>query len=108
MPSTQSPSTTSDAAALSGTWAVKYSGAFTGTFTLTWHGSGSTLSGNIRLTTAATTLHLNGTVNGNKITFGTVGSTEITYHGTVSGDRMAGTYQVAGSHGGPWSASRSS
>jgi hypothetical protein len=47
-------------------------------------------------------------VNGNAITFGTVGSTVITYTGTVSGDSMSGTYQVGGSQHGTWSAHRTS
>ena len=44
--------------------------------------------------------------NGASIQFGTVGSTAITYAGTVSGSSMSGNYQVGGSAGGPWSASQ--
>jgi hypothetical protein len=39
-----------------------------------------------------------------------VGSTAITYSGTVSGNSMSGTYKVktaSGSVGGPWSATKS-
>jgi hypothetical protein len=51
---------------------------------------------------------LTGTVNGGAITFGTVGSTAITYTGTVSGNTMSGTYEVAGSQHGSWDAHRTS
>jgi len=44
-------------------------------------------------------------VNGT-IRFGTVGSLAITYSGSVSGNSMSGTYQVGGSNGCPWSASK--
>jgi hypothetical protein len=47
-------------------------------------------------------------VNGDAISFGTVGSgTAITYSGTVSGNSMSGTYKVNGQGGGPWSATKS-
>jgi hypothetical protein len=106
-PSSPSTPASSDAAALSGTWSGHYSGAYRGTFTLTWTGSGSKLTGTIKLSTPPNTLHLTGAVKGNTITFGTVGSSAITYTGKVSGDSMAGTYRVGGSPGGPWSATRS-
>ena len=109
-PSTTSPPVTSPSAAttdLSGTWSGKYDGAFNGTFTLTWTQTNSKLTGSIELSTAGT-LNLNGVVTGNTIQFGTVGSTAITYSGTVSGDSMSGTYQVNGSTGGNWSATKTS
>ena len=109
-PSTTSPPVTSPSAAttdLSGTWSGKYDGAFNGTFTLTWTQKNSKLTGSIELSTAGT-LNLNGVVTGNTIQFGTVGSTAITYSGTVSGDSMSGTYQVNGSSGGNWSATKTS
>ena len=109
-PSTTSPPVTSPSAAtgdLSGTWSGKYDGAFNGTFTLTWTQSNSKLTGSIKLSTDGT-VNLNGVVAGNSIQFGTVGSTAITYSGTVSGDSMSGTYQVNGSTGGNWSATKTS
>ena len=109
-PSPTSPPVTSPSAAtddLSGTWSGKYDGAFKGTFTLTWTESNSKLTGSIKLSTDGT-LNLNGVVDGNSIQFGTVGSTAITYSGTVSGDSMSGTYQVGGAAGGNWSATKSS
>ena len=52
-----------------------------------------------------------GTVQGGTIKFGTVGSEDITYSGSVSGSSMSGTWQIKGAGGaaggGPWSASRS-
>jgi hypothetical protein len=55
---------------------------------------------------------IQGTVVGSSIRFGTVGSTGITYTGTVSGNSMSGSYKLAAANGttfsGPWSAARSS
>jgi hypothetical protein len=96
---------------LSGKWSGQYSGAFQGTFTLNWTQSESKLTGTIRLSSFNGTLPINGTVSGNAIHFGTVGSTDITYSGSVSGDSMSGTYQLHtpnGAEGGPWNATRSS
>jgi hypothetical protein len=106
---TTAPATTASATAdLSGTWSGQYSGAYQGTFTLTWQQSGSTLSGSIKLSAPAVTLNINGTVQGNAIRFGTVGSVGITYSGSVSGNSMSGTYQAGTTGGGPWSATKSS
>ncbi len=94
---------------LSGSWSGKYGGAYSGTFTLTWTQSGSDLSGTINLTPGGTS-SLHGKVNGSAISFGTVGSTAVTYSGTVSGHSMSGNYQVQGSGGsasGTWSATKS-
>ena len=106
-PASAPPSSGTD---LSGTWSGHYSGAFNGTFTLDWQQSGSKLSGTIHLSSGGSP-HINGTVNGDTIRFGTVGSTAITYSGSVSGNSMSGTYKVqtgSGSVGGPWSASKTS
>ena len=110
-PTTSAPASASAAAAtgLSGTWAGTYSGAYQGTFTLNWTQSSSNLSGTIKLSAPATTLRIHGTVRGGTIQFGTVGSANITYSGSVSGTSMSGNYQVhggGGSSGGPWSASK--
>lgn len=97
-------------AGLSGKWKGSYGGAFQGTFTLRWRQSGSRLSGTIRLSQPAQVLAIHGSVQGGRIRFGTVGSTAITYSGSVSGDSMSGTYQVStgsSSAGGAWSASKS-
>jgi hypothetical protein len=98
------------ASALSGKWSGNYSGSYSGTFKLNWRQSGSHLHGTITISNPKSTLPINGTVNGTAIKFGTVGSTAITYTGTVSGNSMSGTYKVGpanGSTGGPWSASKS-
>ena len=99
-----SPSMT--AGELSGTWTGQYSGTFQGTFTLRWVQSGPKLTGTIDLSTAGT-LRINGLVTNGSIRFGTVGSTAITYSGTVSGNTMSGTYAVAGGGSGNWSATKS-
>lgn len=99
-----------DSGALSGTWSGQYGGSYQGTFTLNWQQSGSSLSGQITLSAPAQTLPINGTVNGGSIQFGTVGSTAITYSGSVSGSSMSGTYKVgtdSDAQGGNWSASKS-
>jgi len=94
---------------LTGRWKGQYSGTFNGTFNLTWRESSSKLNGVIHLNPGGTsTIH--GTVSGGSIRFGTVGSTAITYTGTVSGDSMHGTWRVnaGGGGNGTWSATRSS
>ncbi len=103
---TATPTTKSAGVDLSGEWKGEYSGAYTGTFVLNWKQTGSKLSGTIELSAPQTSLSLNGTVTGTTIEFGTVGSTEITYSGTVKGDKMSGTYSVNGSPGGDWSATK--
>ena len=87
---------------LSGKWAGRYAGTFSGTFTLNWLQNGSKLHGTITLSTSGT-VPVNGTVEGDSIKFGTVGSTAVTYTGTVSGNSMSGSYDTP-SGGGHWSA----
>jgi hypothetical protein len=109
-PATKAAASTPKAAgALSGRWSGHYSGSYDGTFTVRWHQSGTHLHGTIHISNPADTMPINGTVHGNAIRFGTVGSTAITYSGTVSGSSMSGSYKVhttSGTPGGPWSASR--
>ncbi len=109
-PATKAAASTPKAAgALSGRWSGHYSGSYNGTFTVRWHQSGSHLHGTIHLSNPPGTLPINGTVHGNAIRFGTVGSTAITYSGTISGRSMSGSYKVhtgSGTPGGPWSASK--
>lgn len=103
------PSTAAPASAgLSGTWSGQYSGSYQGSFTLTWTQSGSKLSGTIKISAPASTMGINGTVQGDSISFGTVGSYGITYSGKVSGGSMSGSYQVSDGNqsSGPWSASK--
>lgn len=105
--STPAPSPSAATGELSGTWSGRYSGTFEGTFKLTWTQSGSKLSGTIDLSTAGT-LDINGVLTGNSISFGTVGSTAITYSGSVNGNTMGGSYKVAGGGSGSWTATKSS
>ncbi len=105
-PTSSAPTSGASGADLSGTWTGNYSGAFTGTFTLTWQQTGSKLSGTIDLSTDGSP-QIDGSVTGDTITFGTVGSTAITYTGTVSGNSMSGTYTVGSAGGGSWSAKKS-
>ena len=109
LPTSSAPTTPTTAAAsgLSGNWSGQYSGAFSGTFKLSWVQTGTNLSGTITLSTEQSPDTLTGTVSGSTITFGTVGSSAITYTGTVSGSSMSGSYQVGGAAGGNWSATKS-
>jgi hypothetical protein len=99
-------STSQQPSGLSGTWTGKYGGTFSGTFTLNWVQTGSKLHGKITLSTSGT-VPVNGTVDGDAIKFGTVGSTAVTYTGTSSGTSMSGSYDTA-SGGGTWSAQKAS
>jgi hypothetical protein len=96
---------------LSGSWTGQYSGAFSGTFKLNWQQADSKLTGKIRLSDPPSDVDIKGSVNGSTITFGTVGSTDITYSGTVSGNSMSGSYKVGtptATVTGTWSATKDS
>jgi len=105
--SSQASSTTGAAGGLSGTWSGQYSGPTQGTFTLTWQQSGSDLTGTINISEVGAPVDIKGTVDGNKISFGTVGGAGVTYSGTVSGNGMSGTYQSASGNG-TWTATKTS
>jgi len=92
---------------LTGRWNGTFSGTFTGTFKLTWRETSSNLHGVIHLDPGGSST-INGTVSGNSIRFGTVGSSAVTYTGIVSGDRMSGTWKIhaTGGGSGTWSATR--
>jgi hypothetical protein len=92
---------------LTGTWNGQYGGSYQGTFVLHWHQKGSKLGGRIHISSPSDSLPIHGHVAGGSIQFGTVGSYEITYTGTVSGNSMSGTYKVGGAQGGNWSAAKS-
>jgi hypothetical protein len=100
--------TTAASLDLTGTWTGRYGGAFDGTFRLSWHQTGSRLSGTITLSTQPGSLRLTGSIHGTTITFGTVGSAAITYSGNASEDSMSGSYRVTGTPGGDWSATKAS
>ncbi len=104
---------TTKAVVLSGNWSGSYSGSYSGTFTLTWKESGSSLSGTIKISAFKNApTPLKGTVTGNSISFGTVGTQAITYSGSFTKNAMSGTWKLeAGGKamgGGSWKASRSS
>jgi len=87
---------------LAGTWSVKYSGGYSGTFTLRWTQTGSKLVGSITLSSPPGKYPVNGSINGTAISFGTVGA-GATYTGSVSGNSMSGSYKSR-PEGGTWSA----
>jgi hypothetical protein len=78
----------------------------TAAFVPRWHQRGPRLTGHIHISSPSSTLPIHGRVAGGSIRFGTVGSYQITYSGTVSGGSMSGSYQVGGAQGGNWSASK--
>jgi hypothetical protein len=90
---------------LSGAWNGQYSGRYSGTFHLTWTQAGASLAGTIVLSEPSYPLHLTGHLAGARIAFGTVGSTEISYTGVVTGGQMIGSYAVGGRTAGTWRAS---
>jgi hypothetical protein len=104
----------SSAAAVSGTWSGQYSGSFSGTFELTWQQSGSNLTGTIKISSLGNKpTPINGSLHGNNISFGTVGSEALTYTGTVSGSTMSGDWKLqapnsSAAASGSWNASKSS
>ena len=111
-PVASAPAQSAGNSGLSGKWRGRYSGAYQGHFVLRWHQSGSRLSGTITLSAPSRgTVPIHGTVQGSTIKFGTVGSEDITYSGSASGNSMSGTWQIKGpsgpAGGGPWSASKS-
>src|ERR1700675_2107513 len=53
---------------LSGTWSGSYSGVYSGTLKLTWVQTGSTLNGDIVLSSPNRTFHISGNVAGSAIT----------------------------------------
>ena len=61
------------------------------------------------MSTAPGALPINGTVTDGHIQFGTVGSTAVTYTGSVSKNSMSGNYKVAGNAAatGSWTATKS-
>jgi hypothetical protein len=90
---------------LGGTWSGKYSGAVTGTFTLTWtQNARGKLTGAIKLSRPAGNYPITGHVTKSGIKFGAVGVGAV-YTGTVSGLglSMSGTW-ASGPGTGTWSA----
>ncbi|HEX2903443.1 MAG TPA: hypothetical protein VHO01_08300 [Jatrophihabitans sp.] len=105
-PSAGARTTSAAAGSLSGRWDGQYSGQYAGNFTLYWTQTGSAVHGTIALTNPAVSLSLTGMLGGQRITFGTVGSTQITYTGDVAGNSMLGSYAIGGQTVGTWRASR--
>jgi hypothetical protein len=95
---------------LSGSWSGQYSGTpWSGTFTLTWTQTGSSLNGSLKVSDPAGDVYqITGSVAGSSIQFGAVGA--VSYTGSVSGNSMSGNWTVPerSGYGGSWSASKSS
>ncbi|MFG2938276.1 hypothetical protein [Streptomyces sp. NPDC048282] len=104
--------TASEAAGLAGAWTGDWSTGFgTGGFTATLAQDGSRLTGELKVDGVPCDLNgsLNGTVDGNHITFGSVNSAKkITFTGSRDGDTMHGNFETdCYDAAGPWTARRS-
>ena len=89
---------------VAGTWKGKYSGAVSGTFTLTWSQVGSKLTGSISLSSPKGKYGISGSLTRKGIKFGAV-AVGATYTGSVSGTAMSGNWNSP-QGGGTWSAQK--
>jgi hypothetical protein len=111
-PAATSTPSTATTAGLSGTWSGDYQqttpSASSGTFTIRWQQSGSSLTGTITIPGVCPPgCPITATLNGSTVSFGVVAGGAINYTGTVTGNSMAGTYAAAdGSTKGTWKAAR--
>jgi len=92
---------------LGGKWTGTYTGSYSGTFTINWTQSGSKLTGTINLSRPKGIYGINGSVNGDAISFGAV-TAGATYTGSVSksGKSMGGKYVTANGGSGHWAAQK--
>lgn len=102
----------SGTATLAGAWTGDWSTGFgTGGFTADLSQDGNRLTGELKVDGVPCSLDgaLNGTLDGDRITFGSVNSEkEITFTGSVDGDTMRGTFETdCYDASGPWTARRS-
>lgn len=103
-PSSAPPSSSDDIAGdWTGTFANTTTGA-TGTFSVTFSRQGETITGHITINGGGSGT-INGTLSGNKITFGTITGSTTTFDGSFAGNSMSGTYK-AGADNGTWEATR--
>ncbi|MEV3993834.1 hypothetical protein AB0J57_33635 [Streptomyces sp. NPDC049837] len=103
--------TRSETATLDGRWRGEWSTGFgVGGFTATLTQDGNRISGDLTVEGVPCSLSgpLSGTLEGDRITFGTVNSArKITFSGSVDGDTMRGTYETdCYDASGPWTARR--
>ena len=87
-----------------GAWSGSYTGGSSGTFTLHWRQTGSSLRGKIALSNPHGTYNITGSVNGTKINFGAA-SVGAVYTGSLSrsGLSMSGIW-TSGTYKGTWRA----
>ena len=107
---TPAPTASGLAGQWNGTWQNSQPDHASGTFTLKWTQTGSNLSGTITIngTPCLTGGTIAGTVNGGAISFGVVsGEVQVSYDGSVSGNKMQGTYATTcGNAKGAWAATK--
>jgi hypothetical protein len=103
---------TATATGLSGTWSGDYQQTSpttsSGTFTIRWQQTASSLTGTITIPGVCPSgCPITATLDGSKVSFGVVAGGAINYTGTVTGTTMAGTYATTdNSTKGNWNASR--
>jgi hypothetical protein len=95
----------------SGIWKDTSPDTSSGTFSLSWIQTGNNLAGSITVkgTPCLSGGTVTGTINGSSISFGAVsGQVKITYDGSISGNKMQGTYSAptCGNAKGDWSATQ--
>jgi hypothetical protein len=89
-----------------GNWQA--TGGGSGTFAVTFSQSGQSLNGTLSISVACLDgAKVTGEVKGDSIEFGSVkGQCSVEYKGTITGDQMSGTYEIAQGVGGTWKATK--
>ena len=92
-----------------GTWTNTSPDNATGSLEIVWTQNGSALQGDLTMSGVAcfTAGGIQGTVDGNAVTFQVLLRDEVEFEGTIAGDRVSGTFSVScdGSEG-TWEATR--
>jgi hypothetical protein len=106
--STGSPVASS--AAIDGKWNGSYqpTGSGSGDFSVTFTQNGESLNGTLSIAVSCLDgAKVTGEVKGDSIEFGSVkGQCSVDYKGSIKGDQMSGTYEIAQGVGGTWKATK--
>jgi hypothetical protein len=108
-PAPGATATPAQAVRWSGTWANTSPDNSTGSLEIVWTQDGSGLQGTLTMSGVAcfTAGGIEGTVDGNQVTFQVLLRDEVEFEGTIAGDRVSGTFSLScdGSEG-TWEATR--
>ncbi len=110
--STPAPGATAvpaDAVRWTGTWTNTSPDDATGSLEVIWTQDGSALEGTLSMTGGScfTEGGFQGTIVGDKVQFGVVGRDQVAFEGTISGDRISGTFTIScDTSQGTWEATR--